>query len=159
MPAPYISSLLTNVLPYLEFESSKPKSTVSVKSYVGMSVSDAKKALTGEEINYKVIGDGDTVITQLPSVGSVITKDISCVYLYTIKSEEELITVPSLIGMNILAAQDIAKTLGLNIRLEGDINSTGHHGYTVITQSIPPDTRVRRGEVIILRIVSIGFED
>ena len=61
--------------------------------------------------------------------------------------------------MNILSTQEAARKLGLNIKLEGDINPTGHYGYVVITQSLPPDTKVLRGEVIILRIACIEFED
>ncbi len=157
--APYISSLLTNVLPYLQYESSKPKSTLSVKDYVGMTINEVQKELKNSDISYKIIGDGDTVLSQFPLSNTVITKDLSTVYIYTIKREEELIIVPSIVGMNILAAEELLMRLGINIKLDGDINSSGHTGYTVITQSIPPDTKVARGEVITLRIANLDFED
>ena len=157
--APYISALLTNILPYLEFAPAVPKNTVSIKSYVGMSVSDAKKALGADGITYQIVGSGSTVVSQLPIANTEITKELTTVYIYTIKREEEMVSVPNFVGIGITDAERLAQALGINIRLEGNVNYAVGRGYKVISQSLTPGSSVQRGNVIILRIISLEFED
>ena len=156
--APYISSLLTKVLPYLEYEPSTKISTYTTENYRGMNISSAKSLLTEKGIKYEVIGSGSIVTSQLPEKNIDITPGLSTVYLYTENLEAEYINVPSLVGLSALEANKLAINAGLNIRIIG-INDPTSSQLTVVEQSFEPGSRVRRGEVITIKLYQTDFED
>lgn len=126
--APYVSNLLSFILPYLGYEPSYTEEEmkydeVTVSNYVGSSVANAENDLSWRKINYKIVGDGDTVKAQTPDGGSSFTKDSGVLYLYTdeslVKAE---ITMPDLVGKTAEAANRIVTNLGLNVRISGATN-------------------------------------
>ncbi|MBO7304255.1 MAG: PASTA domain-containing protein [Clostridia bacterium] len=151
--APYVSLLLDDILPYLNYESTEEKINLEVESYVGMSVSEAKEKIKALGLNYEVVGDGDTVISQTPTIGDFISSDHSKIILYT-KRVEEYVTVPELVGMSIAEAANAALSAGLNIEISG----SGGAG-TVISQSLPLGARVMRGETVKLVTMITDYED
>ena len=155
--APYISELMEKVLPYLEYKSKAEDVSFTVESYVGMNVNSAIDELKKAKIAYEVVGNGDTVISQTPSAGDVITLPLSRVILYTVEEQENTV-VPSLVGLS--AAEAIAKATnaGLNIKIIGGTGLTGGN-FIITEQSLPPDLMVKRGSVIVLRIISHDFSD
>ena len=156
--APYISELMEKVLPYLEYKSKAEDVSFTVESYVGMNVNSAIDELKKAKIAYEVVGNGDTVISQTPSAGDVITLPLSRIILYTVDREQENTVVPSLVGL--AAAEAIAKATnaGLNIKIIGGTGLTGGN-FIITEQSLPPDLMVKRGSVIVFRIVSHDFSD
>ena len=156
--APYISELMEKVLPYLEYKSKAEDVSFTVESYVGMNVNSAIDELKKAKIAYEVVGNGDTVISQTPSAGDVITLPLSRIILYTVDREQENTVVPSLVGLS--AAEAIAKATnaGLNIKIIGGTGLTGGN-FIITEQSLPPDLMVKRGSVIVLRIISHDFSD
>jgi stage V sporulation protein D (sporulation-specific penicillin-binding protein) len=157
--APYVSELLSVVLPHLEYESDKEEVLVTVDNYVGKSVSDAASALDGAKINYEIIGNGKTVIAQTPSAGDSVVGSLSRIILYTIDTEKPLVTVPNLIGLSAYDATVLAIANGLNIKFEGISESRPSDKYTVSEQSLPVGARVEEGAVIVLKIMKTDFED
>lgn len=157
--APYVSELLSVVLPYLEYESDKEESFVTVDNYVGKSVSDAVSALDSAKINYEIIGNGNTVIAQTPSAGDSVVGSLSRIILYTEDTEKPLVTVPNLIGLSAYDATVLAIANGLNIKFEGISESRPSDKYTVSEQSLPVGARVEEGAVIVLKIMKTDFED
>lgn len=157
--APYVSELLSVVLPHLEYESDKEEVLVTVDNYVGKSVSDAASALDGAKINYEIIGNGKTVIAQTPSAGDSVVGSLSRIILYTIDTEKPLVTVPNLIGLSAYDATVLAIANGLNIKFEGISESRPSDKYTVSEQSLPIGARVEEGAVIVLKIMKTDFED
>lgn len=151
--APYISNLLTKVLPYLEYESTEEKINVDVDNYVGLDIENAKKALSDQNIKYEIIGNGETVISQTPGADDVITSINSKIILYTNKTED-YVYVPNLVGMHISEAVSHAINNGLNISISGSGD-----GGTVISQSLPLGAKVKRGEVINLKTLVMDYED
>ncbi len=156
--APYISELMEKVLPYLEYKSKAEDVSFTVESYVGMNVNSAIDELKKAKIAYEVVGNGDTVISQTPSAGDVITLPLSRIILYTVDREQENTVVPSLVGLS--AAEAIAKATnaGLNIKIIGGSGLSGGN-FIITEQSLPPDLMVKRGSVIVLRIISHDFSD
>lgn len=148
--APYVSALLEKVLPYLEYESNTEKINTAVDNYVGLSVSDAQKLLKEKNIECEIIGDGEYVISQTPGENDVITYKHSKIILYTTE-EEQLITVPGLIGMELDEAVKLAINEGLNVRIIGS--------GQVFAQSLPLGAKVKRGEVIVLESIAQDFND
>lgn len=151
--APYVSSLLTKIMPYLEYESNVEKMNCTVENYVGMSVSEAKKELSSKGLSYEIIGNGETVISQTPGFNDTITHKNSKILLYT-KEEELYSIVPNLLGLELDEAVEKAINSGLNICITGS-SARGK----VIKQSLPLGAQVKRGEVIILEALAVDFED
>ncbi len=151
--APYVSNLLTKVLPYLEYESTEEKLNAEVDNYVGLDIEEAKKRLQDTEFEFEIIGNGSTVISQTPGADDVITSAHSKILIYT-SPTEDYVNVPSLVGMPLENAVKCAIDSGLNISISGSGN-----GGTVISQSLPLGAIVKRGEVIDLKTLITDYED
>lgn len=151
--APYVSNLLTKVLPYLEYESTEEKLNREVDNYVGLDIEEAKKRLQDTEFEFEIIGNGSTVISQTPGADDVITSAHSKILIYT-SPAEDYVNVPSLVGMSLENAVKCAIDSGLNISISGSGN-----GGTVISQSLPLGAIVKRGEVIDLKTLITDYED
>lgn len=151
--APYISNLLTKVLPYLEYESTEEKINVDVENYVGLDIESAKKKLNEQSIKYEIVGNGETVISQTPGADDIITSINSKIILYTSATEDH-VYIPNFVGMPINEAVNHAINSGLNISISGSGN-----GGIVVSQSLPLGARVKRGEVINLTTLVTDYED
>ncbi len=151
--APYVSALLSQILPYLGYESDKASEEISVPNLVGRTVESATDELKKLGINYQIIGGGDLVIDQSPTHHDTISSSLSTVMLYTTK-EELTVTVPSLVGMEISEAVAKCASLGLNVRLGGSMD-----GGNVVAQSLPVGAVVERGCIIELTVLVTDFED
>ncbi len=87
---PVMKELLENVLPYLGIEPEyteeelKMEETreITVPNLIDMTLDDAKKLLTEQEINFEVDGDGNTIRTQFPPSNEIINYDEKII-LYT----------------------------------------------------------------------------
>ena len=157
--APYVSAFLEKALPYLEFKSTKADESITVESYVGMSVNTAAKKLSELKIQYEIIGDGNVVLKQTPAEGDVINYAPSKVILYTVSEPETYVTAPNLVGLSPRAAAIIALNAGFNIKIVGLPGNSYSTGDTVISQSIAEGEKVPRGTVIIIRAINTSFKD
>ena len=157
--APYVSALLEKVLPYLEFKSNAEEFNSSVDNYVGMNVNSAIVKLKERNIAYEIVGNGNTVIAQTPKSDDSITIPLSKVILYTERSEEIKVTVPNLIGTDLVNAIKTATNAGLSIRLSGIGATAPDSDDKICEQSLPPGTLVKRGTVIIIRAINTEYED
>ncbi len=151
--APYVSALLTDILPYLEYRSTEEKTSTVINNYIGLPIAEAEKTLKESKISYEIIGNGETVISQVPSAGDIITSALSKVLIYT-EPTAEYIKVPNLIGKSIDEAAKTALDAGLNLKISGSIT-----GGFVISQSLPFDVIVKRGEVVELVTLVTDYED
>lgn len=121
--APYAREVLEATLPYMgiypEYTAEElDKIAVSVKNTEYSSVNDAKATLEALGLNVNVIGTGDSVVTQVPSSGSM--KKGGTVILYTDpNSVAETTTVPSLAGLSLDQAQAALENVGLNLLPNG----------------------------------------
>ena len=150
--APYVSCLLDNILPYLEYESAQQKEEILIEDYVGKEISVAEKMLAAAKLEYEIIGDGNVILSQIPSAGTALTSNTPKLILYT--SEMPIYTtIPNFVGKDIAEATEIALNAGLNIRI------IGAGGGTVTKQSLPLGAIVKRGEVINLTTLITDFED
>jgi len=151
--APYVSALLSSVLPYLEYEKNTKTTEIAVPSLVGMSVKDAKNTLDKLGISSTIVGDGETVISQTPTPIDTVNEGFSTIILYTEEIKEHA-TVPKLVGIEISEAVKIALNSGLNVKLTGSID-----GGTVVYQSLPVGALVERGSIIELKVLVYDYED
>ena len=151
MAAPVVGKMMADILPYLGVEPEYSDSELAaadrtVPEVSGMSLTEARSALTEAGLNCRVIGEGDTVTDQLPRAGAVIASG-SEVLLYAGQSPspaEE--TMPDLRGLSYEAAKQALGSLGLYVTAGNGV--TDAQIQLVSGQSIAPGQSVEHGTVI-----------
>lgn len=162
--APYISRMMSKVLPHLDYEpqyrsEEEAVREVTVGNYIGMTVKEAEKALAAIGIKAD-IGESDrgAIVTgQMPTAGGILNASLGQVILYTEEKELGDTAVPSLLGLSPPEATARLLERGLNIRLSGITHTTAAGASPrAYSQSIPPGTAVPRGTPV---TVTFLFED
>jgi stage V sporulation protein D (sporulation-specific penicillin-binding protein) len=122
----------------------------------GLSLSKAREALSGFTI--KTIGEGNTVISQMPAAGQLIPKN-GVVVLYTDKtSEKKKVTVPELTNLSVSAANQKALEYGLNPKIFGNSLTMGES--VSYKQSEEAGSQVDEGTVVTIYFKSnVGVND
>ncbi len=149
--APYISNLLSFILPYIGVEAQYTEQeletqSVTLSNYVGASVENSITDLSWRSFTYEILGDGDTVTAQIPAAGSQISSTDGRIVLYTgSEVPVENIAVPDLTGMTAYNANKILVQAGLNPVFEGSLNGST---ATVISQSPAAGTMVTKGTLV-----------
>lgn len=157
--APYISLFLENALPYLGIAKEKNEEDATVANYVGIDLKKAQAILSASGLGFRVIGDGNTVIAQSPAQGTLLEKSHGKVLLYT-ENKTEYVAVPDIKGKTLRDAMPILINAGLNIHISGAKNgSSTESDAVVITQSLPPGTRVEAGTCVTLTIYHTSDTD
>ena len=153
--APVGAKIMADILPYLGYEAKYTeeelqKLSIAVPNVKGTDLASAKGKLATANLNYKVVGTGDTVISQLPDDGSALYRG-GTVILYTDGGEQQTATVPSFIGLTAAEANAAAASAGVNISLSGNLTASGLRAYA---QSISAGETVPLGTV-----VTVSFRD
>lgn len=153
--APVGSKVMNDILPYLGYEpqytaEELEKISVSVPDVTGQEISAAKTKINSSKLSYKVIGNGETVVKQLPEAGNSVYNG-GMVILYTEESETQIATVPNLIGLTASEVNLAAAVAGINVEFSGSISSN-----TVLSY----DQDIKAGETVSLgQIVTVYFRD
>lgn len=153
--APVCSKIMADVLPYLGYE---PQYTddelkqlaISVPDTVGDELSAAKGKITNAGLTYRVVGNGETVVRQLPESGNSVSSG-GMVIIYTSETSDQNVTVPNLTGMTATEANTAAASAGVNIEFSGNTTTSGLKSYK---QSVDAGSSVPAGT-----IVTVYFRD
>lgn len=127
--APACVSAFKNILPYLgyypEYSADElDEIAVYVPSVENQTVANAKESIEKMGLSVNVVGSGDKVVAQMPSSGSV--QRGGTVTLYTEEGyEQELKSVPNVVGMSRDAIQDSLQGAGFNVVFRGDADIEG----------------------------------
>ncbi len=160
--APYVSKLLSFVLPYLGVEAQYTEEElkrieVSISNYVGATREATVADLSWRGIDYTIVGEGDTVTAQVPAQGSTIFKDTGKLILYTgEETPKNTVTVPDLVGKTAEAANRLLVNAGLNVSLTG---ATNGDTATVISQSPAAGETVPAATVVTIEVRHLGLTD
>ena len=146
--APFVSSLMETILPYLGIEKVKSEETVEIPDLVGLSVGKAKSAVSSLGLPTSVIGKGEIVLSQSPAKSESIVKNGGHVILYTEESKVRECSVPSVVGKSLKEASVLLTNAGLNVRIRGAKGGKNAEGATVVSQSLPPKSKMSEGSVI-----------
>ena len=148
---PIVSSILSEVLPYLGIASDSvdtismsQSSLITIPDIRNKTVSEAQKILTnlGLNVNLAINGDKNSTLVkeQVPTAGTTLPSD-SYIFLYTEGNDARIsVTVPDLTDMTLTKAKNTLKDKKLNYTYTG----TGR----VKSQSINANTSVEEGTVI-----------
>ena len=150
--APCARSIMEEALPYLGFypeytEEQAARLNVNIPLLLDKNVTDAKMTLDELKLNCRIIGEGETVVSQCPATGSSVSAGGSVV-LYTDKSTPEKVEVPDLKGYTASDANEKLANLGLNYISVGA--SADDSGVLVEHQSIEAGMEVEIGTVVTL---------
>lgn len=156
--APYVSSVLSRVLPYLEYEPNQEKTQIELASYTGLPINGVAKQLKDSGLTYEVVGKGNTVLSQVPAAGESVTKGCTKVILYTEPRTQQTVRVPNVVGKSGIEANEILTELGLNLCILG-VPDLKAEDVRVCEQSLPPDSETAYGSVITLRLLSMEHEE
>jgi len=157
--APVAQKIMSEALPYLGIEpvyteEEKAAMDRTTPNVTGKKVSVAQSMLANSNLKYQVVGNGDTVLRQVPEKGEVIPKN-GTVVLYTEEGKlSETTVVPNFIGKTMSQANIAAANARLNLQIGG----LGLHSSEAKadSQSIEPGKKVPPGTVI---KVSFVYED
>lgn len=157
--APYVANVLEEVLPLLGVERSYNEGetdfiTTALSDYTGKSIEAAAAAITSKGLKYEVIGDGETVNSQLPAAGSTLMLESGKVVLYTGSEtpENNLVTVPDLTDYGAETANAKLISLGFNVAIDGLLENTAK----VTGQDPEPGTALPEGSLITIKVRSLS---
>lgn len=151
MAAPTVAAVFEDILPYLGVEPQYEEEdmyrvNVFMPDIKGMTESEAASVLRDSYLEYRIIGDGDKIVSQIPASGREVPGH-STVLLYTDDSmPTDPVTVPNLMGMTVTQATQVLSDLGLYLQAKGT-DSTAWH-VVVTDQDIIEGTQVDRGTTI-----------
>ena len=162
MGAPTVAAIFEDILPYLGVEgeySEEDMSRVAVRmpKVTGLTESEAASRLSEVYLNYRIIGDGDKIVSQIPAHGRELPGN-STVLLYTDDSmPTDQVTVPNLSGMTVYEANQTLADLGLYLQVKG-VDSSAY--YVVASQQdIDPGVQVARGTMIVVTFIDTTATD
>lgn len=150
--APVAAEILCDILPYMGYE---PQYTdeelasfaISVPDVVGNDITTAKNKVAVLELKTKVVGNGETVISQLPESGAELSKG-GTVILYTDnETDVEMSTVPDFNSMTISQVNTAAALANINIEFAGNFIGTAGTSFAY-KQSVAAGTETAAGTVI-----------
>ena len=155
--APVAKKILEDTLTYLGVEPQYTQEELagmscSTPSVEGLELSVAEATVANEGLQSRVIGEGTTVVKQVPEAGQSIPKE-GTVVLYTDQSsyQSDTVTVPDFTGCSLSEASLIASEYGLNIQFSGTGLESGE--ASVSTQSIGAGTEVPYGTIIVVEFI------
>lgn len=133
-PTPMTKKLIEGIIKYDNLEPTQPvedeanlsqNKTVTVADYTDSVIFDVIGDLDGKELTYKVVGNGNTVVNQVPKGGTTVDVD-SEVILYVQRSEEDTgtVSVPNVVGKNYEQAETTLTNAGFTVAFEGDQSGT-----------------------------------
>lgn len=149
--APIAGDIFEQTLTYLGVEHSYTNDEMALlvetaPLLMGKTVSEAKAAVSGQELTVKVIGSGETVVAQYPDAGREIPSD-GIIVVYTDEDNvSDTVTVPDFTGCTVSQANRLAVNSGLNIKISGSsLSSDTVYAYK---QSVNAGEEVNMGEII-----------
>ncbi len=154
--APVAQKVFASVLPYLDIapqynEKELKELNRTTPALTGDTLSVAQNKLTNSNLRVKVVGEGDTVLRQMPEEGASIPKD-GLVVVYTEEGAQQTqAKVPDFKGMTLAQANQAAIDAGINIQFSGIDLESGE--AKAGEQSIAAGTEVPIGTIVSLTFI------
>lgn len=151
LAAPVVGAVMADTLDYLGItpqysQEELEKTEATVPDVRNIQVHYATSFISTAHLKYRIVGEGTTVISQVPAAYQKVPKD-STVILYT--SEETLegdVEVPNVLGLQGLQANKTITNNGLNIKIMGD--DITQQNSVAVSQDPAPGTFVPRGTIV-----------
>lgn len=160
--APVAGEVFEKVLPYLGIETSYSDEELAKLSepapkLTGLTVKAAKAELAYTDHTVRIIGNGDTVISQNPEAGRK-TPSNGVIVLYTEENiPEDTAQVPNFIGLTVAQANQLAVSRGFNIKISG--SSFKSSSVVAYKQEYSEGTELELGSIITVYFKTSGISD
>lgn len=158
MGAPLAGRIMADILPYIGIRPQFSADDVAgrelqMPTLRGLTVDEAAKIIRDNELKYRIEGEGDTVIDQLPISGIIIPGTAQIVLYTESQRPDTQIKVPDILNKSPEQVNKLLTDAGLYIRVSG---ATGTYSTTIVSviQDIPAGTMVDLGTV-----VNVEFRD
>ena len=156
MAAPTVGKMFADILPYMGIEPTydinSENADKAVPKLDGMNVDDAKKTLADEGFEYRVIGSGSTVTSQLPLTGTVIAEGSTVIVYADASPSAALETMPGIKGLSYADAVKELNKYGVFARSNTVVRDP--EAQMVLTQSIKAGADIKHGTVVDVTLVS-----
>ena len=149
LAAPIAKEVLESTLKYMNVEpqytsDELKKVSRTTPSLIGETLAAARTKAQAAQLTIRVIGNGDKVVSQVPTAGQSIGEN-GVIVVYTENAEAQKVAVPSFLGMTASSVKQTAAALGLNVTMTGP---SGAAGATVVKQSIAEGTEIQAGATV-----------
>ncbi len=160
LAAPIAKEVLEETLKYLNVEPQYTEDELKkvsrvTPSLIGETLSGARQKAQEASLTLRIIGDGEKVVSQVPTAGQSIGEN-GVIVVYTENAEIKKVEVPSFIGMTASSVKQTALSLGLNVNFSGP---SGAAGATAVKQSIPEGTKIQAGATITVQFQATANMD
>ena len=149
LAAPIAKEVLEATLKYMNVEpqytaEELKKVSRTTPSLIGETLAMARSKAQEAQLSLRIIGDGDKVVSQVPTAGQSISEN-GVIVVYTENAETQKVKVPSFIGMTASSVKQEAALCGLNVTLSGPADTAG---ATAVKQSIDAGTEIQAGTTV-----------
>ncbi len=161
--APVAAEVIEKTLTYLNIErqyneSEKDKLDEQVPNITGKTVSEARAMLKELGLKIKVVGSGESVVSQMPAYSQYIPQDGVVVAYTDTSAEKTTAIIPDFTGMTVSQVNYEAVKLGINVKISG--NSLSGAGLTAYSQSVQPEKEVECGSTVTVYFrTTVGVSD
>lgn len=155
--APIVASVMEDVLPYIGVDKIYTDKDLSnleavVPNVVGKTTQVAKNTLSQNNLKIEVIGEGDSVKSQYPTVGTTVESD-GTVFVYTDdEAKMDVVKVPNVLKLSPAQANQTLINAGLNVCIKG--GAADNSGAYVIAQDYDAGAEVHRGTVVTIDCIT-----
>lgn len=161
MAAPVAGDLLVDILDYRGYAQTYTAddltgAPVSVPDLTGMTEIQVEEALKGKKLDYRTVGDGETVTGQIPAAGNSIPQNSTVILYMGEEAPTDAVEMPNLKGLTAKEAMSALNARGLFMKASGVSSYSG--SATCVSQSVEPGTMTSRGYVVTLQF-SDGSND
>ena len=157
MAAPVVGKMMADILPYLGVEpqlsdSEQQNVDRTVPDVNGLTVAEARAALTEAGLSCRVIGDGGTITDQLPRANVVIAANSEIIIYAGSSPSEQLETMIDLSNLTYDVARQRLSSLGIFIRSDSSV--TNASTQVILAQSVLAGTQTEHGTVVEVTLVT-----
>lgn len=147
--APVVRNVLNDALPYLGYlpefsEEEYERMPIAIPDVTDKDYLNADSTLQALSLKVEKVGEGDTVVKQVPEAGQEMPRD-GKVILYTQEQPSEFVTVPDVTNMSLEEANQTLTNAGLNFMPTG--GAAYHAGSFAVSQSYN-GAKVERGTIV-----------
>ena len=149
--APVAQKIFESILPYMGLEpvyttEELAKLSRTTPAVDGMEIAAAQTKIVNTGLKADIVGNGQTVVRQVPAAGQSIPAG-GRVLLYTTKDSDISVTVPNFAGHTVTEVNLLASARGLNVQLQGLVIGNSSTA-TASGQSIAAGSTVSKGTVV-----------
>ena len=151
MAAPTVAAVFEDILPYLGVEpeygeEDLSRVNIAMPDVMGMTQTEAAKVLKENGLDWKIIGEGSSIMGQIPAAGKALPGNSTVILYLDDSMPKDQVEVPDLMGLTVSEATQALMDLGLYLQARGTDTTAW---YVVVTdQDLEAGTKVDRGTTI-----------